>query len=85
MVATEIKNNIQKLLLETEDVAVLQQIEQYFKALLDDSYDWWEELSTSEKVLVDKGVKEIEQGEYIINEAMRAKMKTYFEQKMDES
>ena len=43
--------------------------------MLDDSYDWWDELTDKEKALVHQGKEDIKKGNYITNEAMHKRMK----------
>ncbi len=40
MSVDEVKKDLHKMLAETNDIIILQQLRQYFKALTDDTYDW---------------------------------------------
>ena len=64
--ASEMREHIQQLIFNTEDLAILQQVIEYIKTLnLPKEKDWWEELSHTQKELILKGQQELEQGKEI--------------------
>jgi hypothetical protein len=81
MSVAELKNDLHKMVVETDDVLALQQIKQYFQSLIDDKYDWWNDLTTAQQQLVKKGNDDLEKGKTVSNEVMRTKIDQFFEQK----
>lgn len=45
MSIADLKNDLHKMVVETDDPLALQQIKQYFQSLIDDKYDWWNDLT----------------------------------------
>lgn len=72
MSASDIKLNLLKLILETEDTEILEELTAYFRALRSKS-DWWKEISDKEKALVKIGLDQLEKGEGIPYENIRDK------------
>lgn len=81
MSVAEIKNDLHKMVVETDDIILLQQLKQYFKALIDDTYDWLEEVSPEQKVKINQGVEDLDNGKSISNVEMRLKINAFFDQK----
>jgi hypothetical protein len=54
MSVAELKNDLHKMVVETDDILALQQIKQYFQSLIDDKYDWWNDLTIAQQQLVKK-------------------------------
>lgn len=77
----KVKNNIHKMVVETDDVVLLQQIEQYFKAMIDDSHDWFEDLNKNQKSRINQGLQDLENGKTISNTDMRTKINAFFDSK----
>ena len=71
MTALSLKNILHKLVVETEDVEVLSQVEQYFRSLLKNEDDWWETLSEKQKKTIEIGFQQIEAGKTIPYEEVR--------------
>lgn len=72
MSASDVKLNLLKLILETEDTEVLEELTAYFRALRSKS-DWWKEISEKEKALVKIGLDQLEKGEGIAYESVKEK------------
>jgi hypothetical protein len=72
MTNSELKMDILKLIVETEDPEILEAVSSYFHTLLGKK-DWWQEISEKEKTLIQTGLSQIENGEGIPYEEVRAK------------
>ncbi|MCB0634143.1 MAG: hypothetical protein R2824_35925 [Saprospiraceae bacterium] len=59
MSTLELKNYLHKLVVETDDPVILEQVTALFKALVEGG-DWWENLSDEEKQKIDIGMKDLE-------------------------
>jgi hypothetical protein len=81
MSVAELKNDLHKMVVETDDLFALQQIKQYFQSLIDDKYDWWNDLTVTQQKLVQQGNEDLEKGKIISNQAMRNKIDRFFEDK----
>jgi len=58
----ELKNNLHKLVVETEDQSVLQYVETIFKSMTAEKSDWWDELSADDKASINRGVEQLNNG-----------------------
>jgi len=65
--ALEIKNNLLKVVAETDDTNVLNQVQTYFKSLVKEK-DWWELISDNERKDIRKGQIQSAEGKGISNE-----------------
>ncbi len=74
MTIAEIKNDLHKLIVETDDLITLQQIKQYFQSLIDDEYDWWNDLTEAQQKLIKQGTDDLDSGKTISNQVMRSKI-----------
>lgn len=72
MTTSDLKINLLKLIVETEDREVLQEIADHFHVLVNKG-DWWKEISEKEKVLVETGLQQLDKGEGIPYESVKAK------------
>lgn len=72
MTTAELKIDLLKLILETNDPAVLEEVAAYFHARLQKG-DWWEQISEKEKETVQTGMRQLEEGQGIPYEAVREK------------
>lgn len=77
MSIAEVKNKLHQLVVETNNPEILAEIESYFEELLHQS-DWWEVLSEKEKMMIEKGQSQLENGEGIPTEAVQAAAKRMF-------
>lgn len=60
----ELKNQLHKLVVETEDTDILEHVKEVFTSLKGDS-DWWDKTSNSQKSLIEKGVQQLDNGKGI--------------------
>jgi hypothetical protein len=61
MNAAELKNNLIKIIIDSNNMEFLKAAFKFFKTQ-NASLDWWDELSEDEKKLIEIGVEEIERG-----------------------
>ncbi len=68
-----LKNELHRLVVETDNPQVLRQVKSIFEILLhsDEKEDWWDILSEKEKMLVQKGLQELNNGERIPHHTVR--------------
>ena len=70
MEALELKNDLHRLIVETNNIALLQKA----KKLLEEN-DWWNEISDAEKASIKKGLEELNMGkEGLSHEEVRKKI-----------
>jgi len=81
MSIADLKNDLHKMVVETDDPLALQQIKQYFQSLIDDKYDWWNDLTVEQQKLIEQGADDVENGRTISNQVMRNKVYRFFEDK----
>jgi hypothetical protein len=70
-----LKNNLHKLVVETDDETLLQQVQLFFLALKDKkatTEDWWQTISETERNLINKGLEDSANGKLISHEIARA-------------
>jgi hypothetical protein len=77
MEALVIKEHLHKLVVDTDDMDVLLQVEAYFESLLGNQ-DWWDELSEKQKKQIEVSREQLAKGEAIPHEAVREKVKKIF-------
>ncbi|MFN0036687.1 MAG: hypothetical protein ACKVUS_16595 [Saprospiraceae bacterium] len=70
MTISDLKVSLLKLVVETEDREVLEEMAAYFHALLNKG-DWWEEISEKEKEAIRTGLRQLDNGEGIPYESFR--------------
>lgn len=71
----EIKNNLHRLVVETDDVSVLEKVQEYFGILKGNQADWWDALSANEVASVEKGLQQLDSGQRVPHEQVRRKVK----------
>jgi hypothetical protein len=59
------KLNLIKLIENTDDLSVIENIKNFFKT---EKEDWWDELSEEQKFEIEESDREIDRGEYILYE-----------------
>ncbi len=77
MKALELKNDIHKYVVETDDLMILQQVKDLFQELTSKSV----ELTDYEIERIEKGLKDIEEGRVYSNEEVRAKIDKWIAEK----
>jgi len=75
MTILEIKNDLHRMVVETEDPEILEQIALLFAALRQEK-SLWDKLSEGEKQQIQKGLKDIREGRVKSHEEVRAKVQT---------
>lgn len=73
MSAAELKNDLIKVIINTEDVTFLQKVKDFFKKQ-NATLDWWDEISDHEKEMIELGLKDIEEGNVVTHEDVRAEI-----------
>lgn len=73
MSAAELKNDLIKVIINTEDVTFLQKVKDFFKKQQVNT-DWWDEISENEKEMIELGLKDIEEGNVVAHEDLRAEI-----------
>jgi hypothetical protein len=73
MSTIEVKNNLHRLIVETDDEAILLQVMSLFSALREEKQisDWGDTISKQEATSIHKGVQQAAQGERIAHSAVR--------------
>lgn len=74
MSALEVKNDLLRLLSETDDVSLLEQVRHYFKKLKKEEILTDKELEAREEILVKIGLEQIEKGEVMTHEEARKRI-----------
>jgi len=69
-----LKNNLHKLILETDDESVLSKVQAFFDTLRNSQNDWWDTLSEPEIEYINKGLAQLDNGERIPNEEVMHKV-----------
>ncbi|MBI5914554.1 MAG: hypothetical protein HY842_04195 [Bacteroidetes bacterium] len=73
MNTAELKNDLIKIIINTDDIVFLRQVRDYFKTHWTDR-DWWDEISEEEKQLIEAGMRDIESGNVVSHEEVRAEI-----------
>lgn len=80
MSTAEIKSNLHKFIVETDDINILQKAQEFFLALRKNSISG-ESLSDAEKKMIALGLKDIEEGNVISNEEVKHQFKNWVNEK----
>lgn len=78
---SEIKNNLQKMITETDDEIILSKVQAYFATLKSKNTDLWDTISYHEKNVVNTGLEQLEKGEVIPHEKVKMKVDQIFGRK----
>ena len=70
---SEIKNNLHKLIVETDDISILNRVQAYFSTLKDKKVDWWDSLSENEIASIERGVQQLDSGQGISYDQVKEK------------
>ena len=73
MTTAELKNDLHRLVVETDNMDVLQKIKTIFNSLLkgNQNVDWWDFISEQEKSSIKRGLQQLENGERISHTEVR--------------
>ena len=77
----DIKNQLHKLIVETDDETILAKVQAYFTTLKEKNIDWWDMISDQEKKDIKKGLQQLENGKGIPNEQVKRKVDKLFGRK----
>ncbi len=72
-----IKDHLHKLVVETDDVEVLLQVEAFFESLVEQR-DWWLDLTDEQKAKINESQAQLKDGAGIPHEAVRENVKKLF-------
>jgi hypothetical protein len=78
MNTAELKNQLHKLIVETDDLDVLTKIQSYFGQLKSNNSDWWDELGDSAKKEIEEGVQQADNGDLIDHNDARKRIDNFF-------
>jgi predicted transcriptional regulator len=73
MVPTELKNDLHRMVDETNDPLILKEIAALFAALREEGGDWWDLISEEEKEKIELGRAQAAAGQTVPHEVVRAK------------
>lgn len=73
MSVAEIKNNLIKIVLETDNQVLLEHITDYFVAVRE-SGDWWDELSEGQKAFIERSAQQIRESKVVPHVTVRAEI-----------
>lgn len=73
MSVLELKNELHRLVVNTEDEVILENVRAYFLRLTVQE-DWWDALSETQKQLVDKSLQQLDSGATSSHEAVRKRI-----------
>jgi hypothetical protein len=73
MVPTELKNDLHRMVDETNDPLILKEIAALFAALREEGGDWWDLISEEEKEKIELGRAQVAAGQTVPHEVVRAK------------
>lgn len=74
MSSAEIKSDLHKLIVETEDLDILLKIKEYFSLLKYQKTDWWDALDEKARKNIEKGIEQLHEGQLITHEEIRAEV-----------
>jgi hypothetical protein len=80
MSTAELKNDLHRMIVETQDNSILEQISNYFSLIIAEK-NIWEGLSDAEKKQIESGVKDMQTNRTLSNEEVRAKVRLILNQK----
>ena len=73
MSVLDLKNDLMRLLVETNDPLLLEKVRMYFKNLKEASFSE-EEMAAQKERMIDEGLKQIEEGNIMTHEEARKKI-----------
>lgn len=74
MNTAELKSNLHKLIVETDDVSILSKIQAYFNTLQSKKVDWWDAISSKEQKAIETGLNQLNNGEGVSDEEVNNKV-----------
>jgi hypothetical protein len=77
-----LKNNLHKLILETDDESVLSKVQAFFDTLRNSQNDWWDALSETEISLINNGISQLDNGGRIPHDEVMRKVDQLFDRSL---
>lgn len=74
MNVAEIKNDLHRMVVETNDPAILEQIAALFASLRAEK-NWWDTISEQEKALIEKGRQDMAEGKTVTRSEVRQQVR----------
>jgi len=74
MNVAEIKNDLHRMVVETNDPAILEQIASLFASLRAEK-NWWDTISEQEKALIEKGRQDMAEGKTVPRSEVRQQVR----------
>lgn len=71
MATLELKNNLLRMVAETDDPLILKQITALLASLREEA-DWWDLITEAEKKKIEEGMRQTASGNTVPHEAVRA-------------
>jgi thiamine pyrophosphate-dependent acetolactate synthase large subunit-like protein len=72
MNTAELKSDLHKFVVETDDINILTQMREYFKSLIKTKTDdWWNTLTTEQQNSINKGIEQLNNNKGITHENVR--------------
>ena len=72
MNTAELKSDLHRLVVETNDINILTQMREYFKKLRKTkTADWWDTLTTEQQNSINKGVEQLDNNKGITHQNVR--------------
>lgn len=73
MSTSELKNVLHRMVVETDDPVILEQIAGMFAAMRNEEMDWWDMISEEEKRKIDVGATQAREGKIISWDVVQTK------------
>lgn len=70
------KKNLITAILQTSDEAILSEIKKLLK--VDDSYDFWDELTEEDQLAINEGIRQLDEGKSVSHKDVKALIKSKF-------
>jgi predicted transcriptional regulator len=82
MANAAIKNDLHRMVDETNDPLILKQVAALFASLREEGGDWWDLISAAEKAKIEAGRAQAAAGQLVPHEVVRAKAQKILDEKM---
>ncbi len=79
MNTSELKNDLHKFIVETNDITILSKVKEYVSSLRKESSDWWDEMTEEDKSSVQRGLDDLEAGRVHSDEDVRRSIRQKIE------
>lgn len=81
MSTSELKNDLHRMVVETDDPLILEQIAALFASLRNEEEDWWDMISEEEKEKIEIGAAQAMEGKVVTWESVQEKAEKMIRQK----